>query len=213
VRHGRTAWNAAQRFQGRTDVPLSEEGRAQARAVAEKVLDLHFDRAYASDLSRALETAQIIVRTHEVPIAIDARLREFDFGAWEGLTWPQIEERFPQLRGAVRTTASAYAPQGGESFAQVRERVRAFLDDVRALDGCALVVTHAGVLHAVFAELAEHFEMSTPVEHLNFAPASITRIVLEGTRARLVTFNEVAADTRDRDRDAHTTRHARGSRG
>ena len=104
VRHGRTAWNAAGRFQGQSDVPLDDEGRAQARAVGTMLASDAFDRAFASDLSRASETARIVLGERDVSLVLDERLREMRFGEWEGLVWNEIVERFPETAHRSSTT-------------------------------------------------------------------------------------------------------------
>ena len=85
MRHGKTDWNALHKMQGRTDIPLNEEGREMAAATGEKYRDLHFDVCYCSPLSRARETAEIFLRGREVPIHADERLMEMSFGTYEGL--------------------------------------------------------------------------------------------------------------------------------
>jgi len=194
VRHGRTLWNAAKRFQGRSDIELSDEGRAQARALAGALRGESFDRAFASDLLRARETASIIAEPHGLHVEIDERLREFDFGAWEGLTWDEIIERWPYLREVRFTDPKAYEPEGGESFVSVCARVKDFLNDMSALDAQrVLVVTHAGVLHAVCNVLASALgESQEAALGRVFSPASITRIAMDGTRVRLISENDVA---------------------
>lgn len=149
-------------------------------------------RAYSSDLSRAFETAAAIAEPRGVGITTDVRLREFDFGEWEGLTWPQIVERWPHLRDQAYTAASLYHPEGGESFKAVVARVRDFIDELRAEDGGdTLVVTHAGVLHAVLGVLAEDLVGLDPMA-VSFSTAGISRIAMEGGRARLITLNDVS---------------------
>jgi broad specificity phosphatase PhoE len=189
VRHGRTEWNAAHRFQGRTDVPLSEEGVGQARAIAGALAGETFDSIYSSDLRRALQTAHTIAVGRNVDVRLDFRLREFDFGAWEGLTWAEILERFPDTNAAGGTSAGEYAPTGGETFDEVRARVRGFWNE--RLTGPAarnLVVTHAGILHAFIAEL---FGADIEAEGVRFAPGSITRIAFEGERPYLLVLDDV----------------------
>lgn len=192
MRHGTTVWNAAKRFQGRTDVPLSAEGRAQAQALARALRTIPFTRAYSSDLIRAYETASTIVEPRGLDVLADVRLREFDFGAWEGLTWQQIAERWPHVAQASSMTASLYKPEGGEGFDSVVARIRDFMDEVRALaDEHVLVATHAGVLHATLAVLAEDLPGFNPMS-VSFSAASITRIDMEDDRARLITLNDVS---------------------
>ncbi len=189
VRHGRTEWNATQRFQGRTDVPLSKDGQGQARAVARALADDRFDAIYSSDLQRARHTALAIAKGRDLDVRLDVRLREFDFGAWEGLTWAEIVRRFPQLRNITRTSARDYAPLGGETFANVRQRARSFLHDVRgAPHSRVAVVTHAGVLHASIAEL---FGDDAELAGVRFSPGSITRIAFDEQGPRLDSLDVV----------------------
>jgi len=186
VRHGATAWNAERRFQGQSDVPLSDEGRRQAQAIARVLAHETVDAVYASDLSRALETARIVAEPHPVAVRADPRLREFDFGAWEGLTWDEIVASRPHLQSLERTRAAVYEPEGGETFARVRERVAAVLSEILAAgSGHVVVVTHAGPLHATMAELGFQDAGAT------FVTAGITRVAMEEGRPRLITLSDV----------------------
>lgn len=193
IRHGTTNWNLSRRFQGQTDVPLSEVGRRQAVAIAAALRSETFDRIYSSDLSRALETARILAGSREKEIVADRRLREFDFGRWEGLTWEQIVAIDPRLGGQLPTSAKIYDPDGGESFAQVCARVRSFLDDLaqQTFDSVA-IVTHAGPLHAALTvlDLAAHRKSGHRFS-AGFAPGGITRITVEGDRTDVIEFNDM----------------------
>jgi alpha-ribazole phosphatase len=184
VRHGPTEWNALRRFQGRTDMPLSAHGRAQARAIAETLRSEPFDRIYSSDLLRAAETARILGESRGAEITFDDRLREFNFGHWEGLTWDEIVAANPHLAGLGSTAVKLYAPENGESFPQVRERVASFLDDLtRQNHRAAAVVTHAGVLHSMFSVLG-----LVPPER--FTPGGLTRIAIEGGGASVLSLDD-----------------------
>lgn len=193
MRHGATQWNASRRFQGHTDIELSDEGRAQARALAQRLATDRFDRVYASDLRRARETAQIIAEPHGLPVTEDRRLREFAFGDWEGLTWAEIVADRPHLRDVGVGAAKLYEPEGGETFAAVCQRMQAFLDEVQARpEAHVLVVTHAGPLHAAMAVLDPVDPNAVQREsHVTFAPASFSRLAMERGRARLITLNDV----------------------
>jgi broad specificity phosphatase PhoE len=191
VRHGETLWNAEHRFQGQTDVPLSLRGRAQAAAIASALSSIPFSRAYASDLRRAVDTAKAVVADRRLDVETDARLREFNFGAWEGLTWSQIVARWPELEERFPAKASDYNPAGGERFEHIIERVRAFFADLRSsvLTGHVLIATHAGVLHATMQILApEGFDPLGMV----FSTGSITRVAMDGGRSRIITLNDVS---------------------
>lgn len=85
IRHGKTDWNVRHKIQGRTDVPLNDEGRAQAMRAKEEYRDVHFDVCYCSPLRRARETAEILLQDRDVPIYTDDRLKEMGFGIFEGL--------------------------------------------------------------------------------------------------------------------------------
>ncbi len=193
VRHGRTAWNAAGRFQGHSDVPLDDEGRAQARGVAGLLYGEALTRAVASDLQRASETAAIVLAGRSVPIETDPRWREMRFGAWEGLVWNEIVARQPELANASATTPKFYTPQGGESFDELCERIGDALADVdsRASDGDRiLVATHAGPLHALLRVALGADEADAL--NVKFSPASVTRIALGPAGASIVELNATA---------------------
>jgi phosphoserine phosphatase len=174
-------------------VALSEHGRAQAAALARRLAAERIDRLYSSDLTRAFETARIVGEPHGLEVTPDPRLREFAFGAWEGLTWDEILARHPELREAGRTSAGIFVPEGGESFAQVRARVKEFFDELAAFDDARVViVTHAGPLHAALAALeAVPLDETGAPAGVRFSPAGVTRLAMEGGRARLITLNDV----------------------
>jgi 2,3-bisphosphoglycerate-dependent phosphoglycerate mutase len=173
-------------------VPLSEEGQAQALALAGALAGANFDRAVSSDLSRAYDTARAICG--EQRVERDPRWREFAFGEWEGLTWEEIVARRPEYGAHASTAAKQYAPPGGETFQAVCARVADALADLRA-GGHArvLVVTHAGPLHAMlhtlFGEREAEFQEALGVR---FTPASITRVRFDSGQAELVQLNDAA---------------------
>jgi broad specificity phosphatase PhoE len=176
VRHGETALNAARKFQGHSSVSLSERGREQAREAARALEAERITHVFSSDLPRALQTAQIVAAPHGRPIVTDTRLREFDFGAWEGLSWSEILERWPEVGAHAPTQARYYAPHGGESFDDVVARVQSFFDDVESTledDARVLIVAHAGTLHAALAVLRP--PGIDPVT-MSFTNGSVTRI-------------------------------------
>jgi ribonuclease H / adenosylcobalamin/alpha-ribazole phosphatase len=127
----------------------------------------------------------------DLHVNCDERLREFDFGQWEGLTWAQIVQATPELATAEVTAARLYEPPGGEPFAAVVDRVASFVRDVRDLGERAqvLIVAHAGTLHALLAALRP--EGVDPV-HVSFATAGFSRFAMDGQRARIITLNDVS---------------------
>src|ERR687894_931603 len=95
ARHGETDWNAERRWQGHTDRQLTPRGREQARALAERLADTDLEAVYASDLSRARETAAAVAERQELEVRTLPELREVDVGSWAGLTKTEALERFP----------------------------------------------------------------------------------------------------------------------
>jgi len=93
-RHGRTAWNAERRFQGQSDIPLDEQGIAQAQRAAEMLVHLAPHRIVSSDLVRAQSTAEALAGIADLPVLTDPRLRETNAGQWEGLHRAELPERF-----------------------------------------------------------------------------------------------------------------------
>jgi alpha-ribazole phosphatase len=180
VRHGRTAWNADRRFQGQTDIPLDDEGLAQAQALAAHLRAEHFDRALASDLSRARTTAETICAERAIDIEFTPLLREMHFGRWEGLTWDQIVARWPELDAKNEKAPMYYTAEGGESWDALCERVDGFLREATERMGTterALIVSHAGVMHGIVRSLSRSGASGAdPVaQGIKFSPAGILR--------------------------------------
>jgi probable phosphoglycerate mutase len=150
IRHGETAWNRERRMQGQTDTPLSDTGRAQADAVGRRLARHPFAALYSSDLARAWETAAAIARAHERShdIRREPALRERTFGVFEGLTYDEMAQRYPDEHARFSARDPDYAVPGGESPRQFFERSLACLDAIaRAHEGeSVVVVTHGLVL-------------------------------------------------------------------
>jgi probable phosphoglycerate mutase len=154
ARHGETDWNATQRWQGHTDVPLNDTGRAQARALAERLRGEELAGAVASDLSRASETARIVAQALDVPfVYADADLRERAYGVFEGLDRTACETQQPEAWAAWLEDRKP--PPGAESDEALRTRIVAAVsrvaEQVARDDAAALVVTHGGALRALVA--------------------------------------------------------------
>ncbi len=150
VRHGETDWNVAGRWQGQADVPLNVRGREQALETARKLKDIRLDAIYASDLSRAYETAQAIARERNLPVRTDPRLREIDQGQWQGMLVDEIQARFADLFELRRSDPLNVAPPGGETVLQVRNRVVEAIEQiVREHPGQTVAVVSHGFAIAV----------------------------------------------------------------
>jgi broad specificity phosphatase PhoE len=152
ARHGETDWNRDLRWQGHSDPPLNERGRRQAKALADELDGTTLTAVYSSDLRRASETAEIVATRLDLPVTVDAALREIDVGSWEGFTLAELEERVPESVARWEERGD-HGWEGGESHDQMAARVH---DAVQAIaerhDGEAvLVVTHGGPIRALRA--------------------------------------------------------------
>jgi broad specificity phosphatase PhoE len=134
ARHGVTAWNQAGRYQGQQDIPLGDEGRRQAEELGRRIAAEHITRAYASDLQRAAETAQIALAGQKVPLSLASQLRETNFGDWEGLQAREIAERYPTDWESWIRDALAARPSGGETVNDLYQRVVGFYQSVVQVD-------------------------------------------------------------------------------
>ncbi|MHB9094461.1 MAG: alpha-ribazole phosphatase [Eubacteriales bacterium] len=153
VRHGETEWNKSLRYQGHRDVPLSDEGRAQAQKIALRLSHEKIDAAYASDLSRALETAKAISGCHGLEVTIMPELKETNFGRWEGLTYSEIDKQFHDVMQGWRTNPRDTKIPGGESLGEVADRCWVCLNRIieENPDRNVLVVAHGGIIRIAVA--------------------------------------------------------------
>ena len=149
VRHGQTAYNAERRLQGQLDIPLDDEGRRQAHALAERLYEAgpRFDALYSSRLQRAYETAVIIgAKLGLEPVVIDG-VEEINFGCFQGHTFEECAELFPREYADYAEKLAGSNAHGGETGRQVMERARrALLSLPEAKEGSALVVCHGAVI-------------------------------------------------------------------
>jgi alpha-ribazole phosphatase len=151
VRHGETDWNRQGRFLGQSAAPLNRAGVRQAAALRAGLAGETLHAVYASDLPRAAQTAGIIAEKHARPVIAAPGLRELAFGRWEGLTFSEIEQRYPQACRAWLDEPWQVCPPGGESlrdFTARLERIYAAL--LRDHPGeTVLLVTHGGVVQVL----------------------------------------------------------------
>ena len=183
VRHGETDWTVQGRFLGHTNLPLNGRGQRQAAAIAQALSCETIHAIYASDLDRAMITAQAIAgfqeSTHNtVPVVPESRLREVNFGDWDGLTYAEILARDPDSVNAWQGDFLKTAPPGGESLRQLAGRLKPFLEDVASAypDETFVVAAHAGSLQCLLClALGVSLKMYW---QFRLAPASISQISL-----------------------------------
>ncbi|MBI4864372.1 MAG: histidine phosphatase family protein [Candidatus Riflebacteria bacterium] len=148
ARHGETLWNRSGRWQGHAPVPLSAQGRHQARLLAGRLLAVQGEvvAVHTSDLSRALETASIVADRLDKPVVTDRRFREIDLGEWQGLTMNETRAWDPERLEAVEMDMYNVSRPGGERPSEVASRVLAALDELAdAYRGrTVVVVAHGG---------------------------------------------------------------------
>ena len=151
VRHGQTDWNLEGRYQGQSNVPLNENGRAQARSLAEQLQSKSFLAVYASHLQRAKETAEIIAAAVHLPVTLDSRLAEINQGEWEGQQVDTIKARYAELWQQRTIDPASVRPPGGETVEEVASRVHAALNEIACLypSGLVAIVSHGLALATV----------------------------------------------------------------
>lgn len=167
VRHGQTDWNLARRFQGQTDIPLNQTGIEQANELASVLVGEQFDAIYASDLSRASQTATIIAETLGVTFTKDARLREICKGVFEGMVYDEVKEKYPdELQRDHDDPVNSRTP-GAETVAEVAERMRAVADEIAARHpgGRILLVSHGLAVSTLFCQ-ANQISLTEVYKHI-----------------------------------------------
>jgi probable phosphoglycerate mutase len=163
VRHGETAWNAEGRVQGQLDIPLSDTGHAQARALARALADEKFDVLYSSDLVRVQQTAAPLATLLKKAPVLDARLRERHYGIFQGMTYAEAKDRLPADHARFRNKDPDYDFQTGESLLAFSARVMAFIQELleKEQGRDVLVFTHGGVLEILYRHATKR-GLSTP---------------------------------------------------
>jgi probable phosphoglycerate mutase len=177
IRHGPTEWNAHKRVQGRIDMPLSAEGHAK---MAKLLPPAGFEnaRAFCSPQLRARQTASLLGL--EIP-TLDERLREQNWGEWEGLTRAEMLAQGGEDAFVRAGRGLSFRPPGGESTGELQARVASFFADAAKLPQDAVAVTHMGVLRTAYA-LATGWDMSTPMPgELDLAAALVLALDANGT--------------------------------
>lgn len=182
ARHGETTWNSEGRYQGHTDIPLSQTGREQARELGNALADLHFDAIYASDLSRAHETAHRIAESRRLAVEQDPVWREVCFGRFEGQLRADID--IEELLGLLRMpglvgkdgveTLEAFHLRLGNAFRALCSR--------HAGDERVLLVAHGGVLRSLLEHSVDN-SIGLPIRYGN---CGYVVIQAEGDSARAV---------------------------
>jgi probable phosphoglycerate mutase len=188
IRHAETDANASGVWQGHGGHGLSALGRSQANALGRRLQDRQFDLVIASDLPRAVETAEMAGFDPKP----DPAWREIDIGVWEGMTRDEVHERYPHEIAAVRS-GKPVKMGGGESWLDLGERIKSTFDELvaDAPDGSrVLVVTHGGVIHSVIAGQMSFRDRGVPWPIDRVRNTGITEVAVDGESFRLTSYND-----------------------
>lgn len=188
IRHGETEWNQSGRFQGHSDVPLSEEGRAQAEALGRNLIVDQVDAIYASDLIRAMETAAPLAARFGLKVIADPLLRELNFGAWEGRSFTEVNADSPDtMKEFYRDPEQAAIPES-EPFSDFQKRVAGRVREIAAAE-CGkrvVIVSHGASIRILLADL-----LSMPIRsiwHISQLNTAVNRIRFEDDGFAIVTL-------------------------
>lgn len=189
VRHGQSEGNVLKTFHGQIDYPLTELGREQARQAADKLRSVPFQRCCSSDLCRAWDTAQTCLEGRGIVPEPCPALREQNVGDIEGLTWKQMEQRFPEVLHPYINDWFHMTPPGGESPDEMIARVAACVDGIIARGEDTLIAAHNGSLSLVLLhlKLVKQEELLKP--DWFFTQGTYSAIQIEDGAAKLICFN------------------------
>jgi probable phosphoglycerate mutase len=184
--------SAEKRYAGTSDVPLTDAGAGQAAAAAKRLASAELDVIVTSPLPRASQTAEAVASAVGASVVVDEGFRETDFGAWEGLTFAAVRDRWPDEMAAWLADPSV-APPAGESFVAVRERVRAALDRVLAgyQSRRVLIVSHVTPIKTLVALALQAPPVALYRMHLDVAALCEIDWYADGP-AVLRSFNDTA---------------------
>lgn len=174
IRHGQTDWNAAGKIQGGTDISLNEAGLEQARCLAKRMETRPISQIFSSALRRAVTTAEAIGSTQNIPVHQVDGLEEVGFGAWEGLTWEEIQKDYPREFQRWQQSPVEASPPGGELQQDIRERCSRVMESILAqAKGDLAIVTHGATLVYIMEYLMRDHPLE---EELIVHNASITTV-------------------------------------
>lgn len=190
VRHGETAWNIGARIQGQLDIPLNDRGRWQACRLAAALADETLRAVYSSDLRRAYDTALETARAAGLPVIEDAGLRERHFGNFEGMSFTEIEDLWPQQALRWRQRDPEFAAPGGETLADFYARATGAAMRIAAAHpgGTIALIAHGGVLDCLY-RAASHIGLRAP-RTWQLGNASINRLLYTREAFSMIGWND-----------------------
>lgn len=153
VRHGQTHWNLSFKYQGHADIDLTEKGVRQAEALSVALKKQEVSAIYTSDLKRAIRTGQIIAKNHHVEPQILPAFKEISFGMWEGMTYNEINKRWPGYFQRFMIDAESVCIPDGESFFEVQQRTMPVLKNLmdKHKNENIIIVSHGAAIRTILA--------------------------------------------------------------
>jgi 2,3-bisphosphoglycerate-dependent phosphoglycerate mutase len=190
IRHGETAWNRESRIQGQLDIPLNAVGLAQAQRVGQALVGERLDALYASDLSRAWQTAAAVAAATGLSPRAQAGLRERSFGVFQGLSWTEIEQQWPEQSERWRRRDPDFGAEGGERLQDFYQRVVSTVEGLaRAHPGQTIVVVaHGGVMDCLH-RAGRRLTLQAP-RSWTLGNATINRLLYSSAGLSVVGWND-----------------------
>ena len=188
IRHGETEWNKTGRFQGHSDVPLSAEGRAQAAALGKNLVVDHVDAIYASDLTRAMETAAPLAQRFGLEVISDPLLRELNFGSWEGRNFNDVNAENPDAMKTFYNDPERVNIPDSEPFPEFQRRVAGRVREIVAQERGKriVIVSHGASIRILFADI-----LSMPIRsiwHVSQLNTAVNKVRFEDDGFAVVTL-------------------------
>lgn len=179
VRHGQTLWNVECRYQGQSDVCLNETGLQQARLVAGRLVNEDIAAIYASDLDRAKTTAEEIAKRHNLNVSIVPEFREISFGEWEGLSFSEIDEKWPGAMKRIFRQPDTIEIPGGETYQDVQIRAMGAIQKLVAKhpEETIVVVSHGATIRTILCAA------------LNIPLTSVWRMRQDNTAVNIIEYS------------------------
>jgi probable phosphoglycerate mutase len=180
VRHGESEWNKLKMIQGQSDLPLTDLGRSQAGKIAKRLKSEKIDIIYSSDLKRAVETAQIIGKELNLNVSPDKRLREIDFGPWEGKKNKDVLLKYPKEYTTWLQKSYKFKIDGAETLMEVQNRTMSFVNETldKNPDKNILIVSHNVAIKSMILGI------------LNIGIVSYNNISLDNVSLTIIEFGD-----------------------
>jgi alpha-ribazole phosphatase len=180
VRHGQTLWNVDCRYQGQSDICLNETGIKQAKLLAARLLGEDVAAIYASDLGRAQITAEEIAKHHNLSVNIVPELREISFGEWEGMSFGEINEKWPGAMERIFKQPDAVQIPGGETYQEVQQRAMQAVEKLvkKHPEETIIVVSHGATIRTILCAA------------LNIPLTSVWRIRQDNTAVNIIEYHQ-----------------------